>query len=34
MSSPVLKLSIRAGEDPSAFIADHLSGYDYNKRVF
>jgi hypothetical protein len=31
---PVLKLSIRAGEDPAAFIVDHLSGYDYNKRVF
>lgn len=31
---PVLKLSIRAGENPASFIVDHLSGYDFNSRIF
>jgi hypothetical protein len=29
----VLKLSLASGEKPENFIADHLSGYDYNKRL-
>jgi hypothetical protein len=31
---PVLKLSLADGENPGSFIADHLSGYDYNRRIF
>jgi hypothetical protein len=30
---PVLKLSLRSGEDPSAFLVNHLSGYDRNRRI-
>ncbi len=30
---PVLKLSLKDNENPGSFIVDHLSGYDYNKRI-
>jgi len=29
---PVLKLSVKSNENPSLFIVDHLSGYDYHRR--
>lgn len=31
---PVLKLSLSSGEKASDFVVNHLSGYDYNKRIF
>jgi hypothetical protein len=31
---PVLKLDIAAGEKPIDFLVDHLSGYDYCRRIF
>ena len=30
---PVVKLRIDENQSPSLFIVDHLSGYDYNKRL-
>lgn len=30
---PVLKLSLRSGEDPADFLVNHLSGYDRNRRT-